>query len=127
MNLITIAGTLGKDCQTRTTQTGDSVTGFSVAVNEGKDKTTWFNCSYWGERGTKVAPYLLKGKRVTLSGRVSARCHEGKAYLEVSVGQLTLMSPASEGRDDRSSGGGSGGYGGQQDSRSAPIDDEIPF
>lgn len=41
MNNLTIAGALGRDAETRTTQTGETVTGFSVAVNEGKDKTTW--------------------------------------------------------------------------------------
>lgn len=123
MNSIVIAGALGRDAQTRTTQGGESVTGFSVAVNNGKDQdATWFDCSMWGDRGTKLAQYLTKGKRVTVSGRVSARSHEGKAYLQVNVSNVTLMSPADSGER-------SDGYATQAASGPAHrgLDDEIPF
>ena len=54
MNNLTIAGALGRDAETRTTQTGETVTGFSVAVSNGKDRdATWFDCSLWGDRGPK--------------------------------------------------------------------------
>lgn len=117
MNNLTIAGNIGKDATTRTTQGGESVTSFSVAVSEGRDKTTWFDCSIWGERGEKLAPYLRKGGRVTVSGRVTARAHDGKAYLGVTVSQVTLQSSRQD--DERPA-----------QSQTAPADtfaDEIPF
>ena len=124
MNNLTIAGAIGRDAQTRTTQTGETVTGFSVAVNEGKDRTTWVDCSLWGDRGPKLAPYLLKGKRVTVSGRISARAHEGKAYLQLAVSQVTLQSS----RDDNAPAGQQQGDGyAQQAASGGGLDDEIPF
>ena len=126
MNNLTIAGAIGRDAQTRTTQTGETVTGFSVAVSNGKDRdATWFDCSLWGDRGPKLAPYLLKGKRVTVSGRISARAHEGKAYLQLAVSQVTLQSS----RDDGASAGQPQGesYAQQAASGGGYPDDSIPF
>ncbi|MFP9100471.1 single-stranded DNA-binding protein [Flavobacterium sp. RHBU_24] len=75
------------------------VVNFSIAVNDRyKDKegnkvvlTEFFNCSYW--RTAKVAPYLLKGGIVEVSGRVSAGVYTGndgkpKASLNVNVNNI---------------------------------------
>ncbi len=95
MKNITIAGRTGKDAETRhTTQTGDSVTSFSVAVDDGygdKKTTLWFDCSLWGKRGESLAPHLVKGTAVTVSGDLSKREHEGKTYLTVRVNDVTLQ------------------------------------
>lgn len=116
MNNITIAGAVGRNAEVRHTQTGDPVAGFSVAVNEGKDRTTWFNCSLRGDRAIKLAPYITKGSKITVSGPVSARVHEGKAYLQVFVNQFTLQG---------------GGERREQAQQQAPADaldgDSIPF
>lgn len=134
MNNITIAGRVGKDAAVRSTQAGDRVAGFSVAVSEGKDRTTWFSCSLWGDRADKLAQYIRKGDPITVSGSVSARVHDGNAYLEVRVGQVTLQSSRQGGerRDDGNR--DSGRQDSRQSSGSAPaggygggLDDEIPF
>ncbi len=94
MKTITIAGNIGKDAVTRTTQAGDSVTGWSVAVEErqGQDKRTiWFDCSGWGKRYTALAQYLTKGSRVAVSGDLSTREHNGKTYLTIRADQVTLL------------------------------------
>ena len=123
MNITVIAGNVGKDAELRNTQGGDSVLGFSVAVDNGKDKPpTWWDCSVWGKRATSLAPYIKKGTKLTLSGRVSARAHDGKAYLQLSVNDLTFhggghQSDAASG--DQSSGYGAGGR--------AMDEDSIPF
>ena len=67
MKNITIAGNIGKDAVVRTTQGGESVTGWTVAVEErqGQDKRTiWFDCTLWGKCGSGLAQYLTKGTRV---------------------------------------------------------------
>ena len=127
MKVITIAGRLGKDAETRNTQAGDQVTGFTVAVDEGfgdKKRTLWFDCSFWGRRGAAVAQYLTKGSSVTVSGELSTREYEGKTYLTVRAHDLTLQGGNSQsGQRDSGYQGGSGGY-------SAPpndMDSEIPF
>lgn len=71
MQTITIAGKLARDAELRSTQHGDSVCSFTVAVDqrEGREKTTnWWRVSLWGKRGDALAPYLLKGASVTVTG-----------------------------------------------------------
>jgi single-strand DNA-binding protein len=74
MNNITIAGQLGRDAETRYLPNGDPVTSFSVADSQGKDKPAiWWRCSLFGKRAESLAPYLLKGQAVTVSGTITER------------------------------------------------------
>ena len=74
MNSITVAGQLGKDVEVRFLTNGDPVAGFSVADSQGKDKPTiWWNCSLFGKRVESLAPYLVKGQAVTVTGTVTER------------------------------------------------------
>jgi single-strand DNA-binding protein len=119
MNNITIAGNVGKDAVVRSTGNGDKVAGFSVAVNEGKDRTTWFSCSLWGDRAEKLAGFITKGSKVAISGSVSAREYDGKALIEVRVGQISFL-----GGGQRAEGGAPAYDAGL---RPGALDDEIPF
>lgn len=94
MKQITIAGNIGKDAEVRSTQGGDMVTGWTVAVEERKGqekRTLWFDCTLWGKRGEALAPYLTKGGKVAVSGELSTREYEGKTYLTLRADQVTLM------------------------------------
>lgn len=72
MNNITVAGTLGRDCEIKTLNSGDSIANFSVADSMGRDKgTIWWNCELWGKRADALAQYLVKGQAVAVSGTVS--------------------------------------------------------
>jgi single-strand DNA-binding protein len=100
MKNITIAGRLTKDAELRNTQSGDSVLGFSVAVDDRSSRekgTMYFDCSMWGTRGEKVAAYLTKGSSVTVTGDLGKREHDGKTHLTVRVAELTLQGSKSEG------------------------------
>lgn len=134
MKSITIAGHIGKDAVTRTTQGGDKVTGFTVAVEDrqGKDKSTvWFDVSLWGARGEKIAEYLTKGSKVCVSGDLSTREHEGKTYLTVRADQVTLMGGKAERVRDDDRGEDPTGYqdrrGGVPAGGRSDLDSEIPF
>jgi single-strand DNA-binding protein len=113
MQVLIIAGNVGKDAVLRRTNSGDAVLGFSVAVDNGKDKqgnkrdSTWYDCSIWGKRAESLERHITKGTKLTLTGRPTAREHNGKAYLGISVNDLTFMGGSSSGGDR---GGGSGGY-----------------
>lgn len=126
MQILTIAGTVGKDAELRTTQSGDKVLGFSVAVDNGKDAqgnkrpATWFDCSIWGKRAESLARHITKGSKLTLTGRPTARAHDGKAYLGLSVNELAFQGGGQE--RQQSDGYGAGGRPG------GGIDeDSIPF
>ena len=74
MNSITVAGNISKDAEVRFMPNGDAVASFSIADNQGKDKAAIFwNCQLFGKRASSLAPYLLKGGAVTVSGNVSER------------------------------------------------------
>lgn len=130
MKNITIAGNIGKDAVVRTTPAGDNVTGWPVAVEDrtGKEKSTiWFDCSLWGKRGSALAQYLMKGTKVSVSGELSTREHEGKTYLTIRADQVTLM-----GGGDRQESGGydrndTGTKKEDQGRSRHQEDDEIPF
>ena len=129
MQTITVAGKLGADAITRQTQGGDSVCSFSVAVDqrEGRDKSTnWWRVSLWGKRGEALAPYLLKGASVTVTGSFSVSEYEGKTQLNIRASEIALQG----GRGDGSQGAP---VEPQRNSRQAPVSfeddlsDSIPF
>lgn len=129
MQKLIIAGNVGKDAVLRRTQSGDAILGFSLAVDNGKDRqgnrrdSTWYDCSIWGKRAESLERHITKGLKLTLIGRPTAREHEGKVYLGISVDDLTFMG----GNQSGNSGGGYGG-GYQEPPASNNIDDdEIPF
>jgi len=128
MKTISIAGNIGKDAVTRSTQSGDKVTGWTVAVEErnGQEKRTiWFDCTLWGKRGEAVAQYLTKGGKVAVSGELSTREHEGRTYLTINANQVTLLGGKSDRQDDsRQQDSGGYGAGGRP---GADLSDEIPF
>ncbi len=128
MKAITIAGNIGKDAEVRSTQGGDKVTGWTVAVEDrtGKEKSTiWFDCTLWGKRGESLAQYLTKGSKVCVSGELSKREHDGKTYLTIRAEQVSLMGGKPEGqREERQS----DGYGAGGTPKNDPYDgDAIPF
>ena len=74
MNVITIAGQLGRAAEVKHLNSGDAICNFSIADSMGKDKgTIWWNCSLFGKRAESLAQYLVKGQAVTVSGTVSER------------------------------------------------------
>lgn len=99
MNNWNFTGNLGRDAETRFTQSGDPIVSFSVGVKSGfgdKATTTWANCAMFGKRGEAVAQYLTKGAQVGITGEVSLREWQDKegqkrVNLDVRVNDLTLL------------------------------------
>jgi len=91
MQLCTISGNIGSDAVTRQTQKGDKVTAFNVGVQQGwgdNKSTNWYRCNVWGDRGEKIAQYLLKGVKVFVTGELSIGSYEGKTQFEVRVNEV---------------------------------------
>ena len=97
MNVITVAGSLGRDAELKYLQNGDAVLNFSVADSAGRDKPTiWWNCQLFGKRAESLSQYLKKGQSVTVSGSVSERewtDKDGntKKAMNVRVNEVALM------------------------------------
>lgn len=126
MQVTMIAGNVGKDAELRRTQSGDAVLGFSVAVDNGKDKngnkrdSTWYRCSVWGKRAESLENYIKKGTKLALTGRVGVDVYEGRGSLTLNVNELTFMGGGSQEREPVQ----------HQEHDEPPrndMDDEIPF
>ena len=135
MQQLIIAGTVGRDAELRQTQGGDAVLGFSLAVDNGKDRdgnkrdATWYDCSLWGKRANSLQSHIRKGDKLTVTGRPGAREHNGKVYMQCSVNELTFQGGGQR-RDD--TGGGydrdqSSGYGAGGSPMGGDMGEEIPF
>lgn len=102
---------VGKDAVTRFTQAGKAVTGWSAAFDNGwgdNKQTVWLDCSWWGERGQKVAEYITKGSQLVVEGSIGTREHDGKTYITLDVSDVKLVG----GKSDNGNGGRSGSRGG---------------
>jgi single-strand DNA-binding protein len=134
INVFTFSGRIGRDAETRTTGSGKSVTGFPVAIDIGygdNKHSVWVDCAMWGERGEKIAEYLIKGSSVTVTGEADLQTYESqgvertKLTCRVNDVQLPPKAAASDRPQQR-----------QETTRRAPApapasgsfdDDDIPF
>lgn len=73
MNVVSISGNLTAKPELRSTQSGKQVASFTVAINEGKDKTEFVNCVAWEKTGELIAQYCEKGDRMACSGKLQTR------------------------------------------------------
>ena len=104
MNMFNFTGNIGRDC--RLGQGGStSVVNFTVAVKSGygdKETTVWVDCALWGNRADSLAPYLLKGQQVAVSGELGEREYEkdGKTGKVVTcrVADVTLIGKKDQGQ-----------------------------
>lgn len=105
MQTIVLSGRIGGDAALRTTQGGDSVTSFNLAVDQGygdRKKTNWFRVSIWGKKGAGAAPYLLKSGQITVVGELEIGEYNGSPQYDVRANDFTLPAKGSG-----QSGGGS--------------------
>ena len=100
-NVFCATGSLGKDCEVKSTPSGQSVMTFSVANNVGfgdKQKTNWIRCTVWGKRAEAggVSQYLKKGQQVFVSGELSTSEYTGndgalKFSIELNCNVINLI------------------------------------
>jgi single-strand DNA-binding protein len=79
INSVTITGNLTRDIELRQTQGGYSIGSICVAVNdrrrnsqteEWEDKPNFIDCTLFGNRADGLAPYLNKGQKVAINGKL---------------------------------------------------------
>ncbi|WP_302741177.1 single-stranded DNA-binding protein [uncultured Collinsella sp.] len=84
INHVILSGNLGANSELRYTKSGTPILTFSLAVNDRVpngdgtwgDYTNWPDCSMFGKRAEALAPYLTKGVKVTVSGRVRTHTYQ---------------------------------------------------
>jgi len=99
LNKMTIIGHLGRDPEVRTTNSGMSVTNFSVAVTEkskGEEKTLWFKVITFDSLANICGEYLKKGRQVYIEGRLQLdewtdRDGKTRTSLEIVANSMVML------------------------------------
>ena len=83
MQEVTITGNIGRNAEVIQRKDGQEVLSFTVAVSNGKErngeerKPTWFSVFVIGNY-QNMAPYLVKGTRVLVKGRMNASAYTNR-------------------------------------------------
>lgn len=87
INKVILIGNLGRDPETRYTQSQRAVTTFSLATsdswtdrntNERQERTEWHRIVCWARLAEIAGEYLRKGSKVYIEGRLQTRSWEGQ-------------------------------------------------
>lgn len=78
LNKALLIGRLGKDPETRYTQSGLAISSFSIATSEKfknksgemEERTEWHNCTAFGKQAETIERYLKKGSQVYVEGQI---------------------------------------------------------
>lgn len=111
INSVCISGFLTRDPELRMTSGGTQVLSFGVAVNdrrrnpqtgEWEDYPNFVDCTMFGTRAEKIAPYLAKGAKVAVDGKLRysswERDGQKRSKLEVIVEEIEFLSRSGEAR-----------------------------
>ena len=117
MNKAILIGRLTKDIELKKTQSGTSVTSFTVAVNRtyqsqdsNQPTADFINCVAWNRTAELMAQYVGKGSQVAIEGRIQTRNYENqqgqRVYVtEVVVDNFSLLESRAESEARRSHNG----------------------
>ena len=139
-NHCSFIGRLGKDPETRYTQSGDAVCNFSVAVDESYkskdgqkvDKTEWINCVAWRKLGEICGQYLTKGSLVAVSGKMQTRKWQDKDgqdryTTEILLDEMRMLGSKGDGVAITSSSTAAAPPKQPATASQPPVEDDIPF
>ena len=129
INSVNITGNLTRDIELRQTQSGYSIGAISVAVNdrrknpqteEWEDKPNFVECTLFGKRAEGLAPYLKKGQKVGINGKLDWQQWETqdgskRSTLKVIVNDLELLGGARQQSQEQGA------------TEEAVTNEEIPF
>lgn len=80
INTVALVGRLVREPEGRKTASGTSVTSFTVAVDNGRDREAYFiDCVAWKGTADFVSTWFHKGMKVAVSGRLSTRTWEDRS------------------------------------------------
>ena len=105
INKAIISGNLTRDPELRQTQSGMAVMSMGVAVNdrrknqqtgEWEDRPNFIDCTMMGSRAQSIAPYLSKGTKVAIEGKLRwsqwEKDGQKRSKIEVVVDEIEFMS-----------------------------------
>lgn len=106
MNKVILIGNLTKDPEITTTNSGISVTRFSIAVGRkftnqnGEREVDFFNIVAWRGLADTCHKYLKKGNKCCVVGNIQNRSYEQdgikRIFTEITAEDIEFLSPKSE-------------------------------
>lgn len=134
VNRATITGNLTRDPELKASSTGMSILRLGVAVNERvkkadqwEDYANYIDCVIFGKRADGLSPYLHKGSKVAIDGRLrwSSWEKDGSRHskIEIIVENIDLMS----GTNKQQTTGTFKASTPQRPQQATYDDDDIPF
>lgn len=143
INRVCLSGNMTRDAELRQTQSGAPVITFGVAVNdrrknnqtgEWEDYANFVDCTMFGQRAQAIAPYLTKGTKVSLDGKLRysswERDGQKRSKLEVIVDEIEFMSSRHDNggyQEQRQQAPRQGQRQPQRDVAPTVYDSDIPF
>lgn len=127
MSIFIMTGKLPRDAELKTFGDKQALK-WSLPDDRGwgeKKTTEWINCTMWGDRAVKLAPFLLKGRMIEVHGEISGRAYEKDGEQKVSL-DLNVREVRLHGGIKNDDAAAPAKKAAPQDKRSVP-DDEIPF
>lgn len=133
LNTVIIMGRLTADPELRKTQSGTSVTSFTVAVDrrfqqKGEEKQTDFiNVVAWRQTAEFIEKYFSKGSMIAIRGSVQTRTYEDKngnkrTAVEVVADEVSFC--GSKGENTQKNGAQ---FTEHDDFEEIPVTDDLPF
>jgi single-strand DNA-binding protein len=131
LNRVMLIGRLTRDPETKSLQSGMTVTSFGLAVNrsyrkkdsdEMVEETTFIDVEAWGKTGETFARYMKKGRQAYIEGRLKFDSWEKdgqkRSKLTVVMEEFQFLD---SGQGGGAGGGGGGMGGGEGASRPRPA------
>lgn len=132
VNKVILIGRLGRDPETRETNSGMMVAELRLATSRGRgdnEQTDWHTVVCFDKTAEIVSKYLTKGRQVYVEGRLqhdSWEDKEGNKKYKTSIIANSVQFLGS--RSDADNSGGGGNYNRPSEKRQRGSDDEvIPF
>lgn len=133
MNKVLIVGTLGRDPEMKTLESGKMLCELAIATEdrvkvdgEWTKKTDWHNVTLWDKRAESAVTYLRKGSKVSIEGKLQIRSWEkdGKKQYktEVIVSEIEFITLHAKGEAQQET-----PVKPKQAKFKAPAEDEMPF
>lgn len=127
INSVVIIGNLTRDCDFGYTQSGFAVAKMSIAVNSSRkqsdgsyaNEVSYFDVQLWGKSAEGLKPYLLKGKKIAVAGKLKQdrwKDKDGKncSHVVINADNVELL-------------GGDKGEGGNQNSKQNLAPQTSPY
>lgn len=104
MNKVILIGRLGKDPESRFTQSNTQVVNFSMATSKkvkGEEQTEWHNVVLFGKTAEIAEKYLTKGSLLAIEGSIQTSSYEKDGVTKYSTQIICDRLEMLGGKDDK--------------------------